>query len=73
MSFDAVIDAIKNDPELAKELQAAGTPAERAAILDAHGIEKPHSQSQFPDMASVSGAGTATDVTSAANAGAAAA
>jgi hypothetical protein len=74
MSFDAVVQAIKDKPELASELQAASTPAARAAILDAHGIEKPHANSQFPEMADTAGGqGTTTDGTSGASATAAAA
>lgn len=70
MSFDAVMEAIKADPSLADELKAAKTPRERADILDARGIEKPHADSEFPEMADVAGGqGTTTDVTSAASAG----
>lgn len=74
MSFDAVVTAIKENPELAAELNAATTPAARAAILDAHGIEKPHANSQFPEMDDTAGGtSTATDITSGASATAAAA
>lgn len=55
MSFDAVVQAIKDDPALAAELQAAKTPAERAAVLDARGIARPTSESTFPEMTDVSG------------------
>ena len=49
MSFDPLMKAIKDNPALADELKAAKTPRERHAILDAHGIEKPTLDSQFPD------------------------
>lgn len=68
MSFDPVIQAIKDDPALAAELQAAPTPAARAAILDARGIQRPTMDSQFPEMDDTAGAGTTTDVIAAANA-----
>lgn len=75
MSFDAVTAALKADPELAKEVMAASTPAERAAILEARGIEKPHPQSKFPEMADTAGGnqGTTTDIGQGAAATAAAA
>ncbi|MBU3674589.1 MAG: hypothetical protein FGM34_06000 [Solirubrobacteraceae bacterium] len=65
MSFDPVMNAIKNDPELLNELKGAKTPKERAAILDAHGIEKPHADSEFPEMSGAGGSSTpstATDI-----------
>ena len=49
MSFDPLMKAIKDNPALAEELKAAKTPRERHAILDAHGIEKPTLDSQFPE------------------------
>jgi len=49
MSFDPLMKAIKENPALAEELKAAKTPRERHAILDAHGIEKPTLDSQFPE------------------------
>ncbi len=49
MSFDPLMKAIKENPALAEELKAAKTPRERHAILDAHGIEKPNLDSQFPE------------------------
>ena len=60
MSFDPVMNAIKDNPELLDELRAAKTPRERAAILDAHGIEKPHAGSEFPEMTGAGGSGTAS-------------
>ncbi len=48
MSFDPLIQALKENPALAEELRSAKTPRERDAILDAHGIEKPTLDSQFP-------------------------
>jgi hypothetical protein len=49
MSFDPLIQALKENPALAEELRNAKTPRERHAILDAHGIEKPNLDSQFPE------------------------
>ena len=49
MSFDPLMKALKENPALAEELKAAKTPRERHAILDAHGIEKPNLDSQFPE------------------------
>ncbi len=57
MSFDGVIQAIKDNPALAGELRAASTPAERAAVLDLHGIEKPTVNSKFPEMDDTAGGG----------------
>ena len=51
MSFDPLIKALEENPALAEELGNAKTPRERDAILDAHGIEKPNLDSQFPDAA----------------------
>jgi len=49
MSFDHLMKALKENPALAEELKNAKTPRERHAILDAHGIEKPNLDSQFPE------------------------
>ena len=49
MSFDPLMKALKENPALAEELRNAKTPRERHAILDAHGIEKPTLDSQFPE------------------------
>ena len=49
MSFDPLIKALEENPALAEELTNAKTPRERDAILDAHGIEKPGPDSQFPE------------------------
>lgn len=51
MSFDPLIKALEENPALAEELGNAKTPRERDAILDAHGIEKPTLDSQFPEAA----------------------
>ena len=51
MSFDPLVKALEENPALAEELGNAKTPRERDAILDAHGIEKPNLDSQFPDAA----------------------
>ena len=48
MSFDPLIKALEENPALAEELTNAKTPRERDAILDAHGIEKPGPDSQYP-------------------------
>ena len=48
MSFDPLIKALEENPALAEELGNAKSPRERDAILDAHGIEKPGPDSQFP-------------------------
>ena len=49
MSFDPLVKALEENPALAEELRNAKTPRERDAILDAHGIEKPNHDSQFPE------------------------
>ncbi|MFN8125070.1 MAG: hypothetical protein U0R64_00955 [Candidatus Nanopelagicales bacterium] len=74
MSIDAVTQALKDDPALLQEVMAAGTPAERAAILKARGIAQPDAHSQFPDMADTAGGseGTMTETGQAAAATAAA-
>ena len=54
------MQAVKDNPELLEELKAAKTPKERAAILDAHGIEKPHAESEFPEMMGAGGSGGGT-------------
>ncbi len=53
MSFDPLIQALKDNPALAEELRNAKTPRERDAILDAHGIEKPGPDSQFPEAGGI--------------------
>ena len=53
MSFDPLIQALKENPALAEELRNAKTPRERDAILDAHGIEKPGLDSQFPEAGGI--------------------
>ena len=62
MSFEPVMQAVKDYPELLEELKAAKTPKERAAILDAHGIEKPHAESEFPEMGVSGGSATTSAV-----------
>ena len=56
MSFDPLIKALGENPALAEELGNAKTPRERDAILDAHGIEKPTLDSQFPESGVQGGA-----------------
>ena len=58
MSFDPLVKALEENPALAEELGNAKTPRERDAILDAHGIEKPGLDSQFPDVAGGSDGGS---------------
>ena len=58
MSFDPLIKALEENPALAEELGNAKTPRDLDAILDAHGIEKPDSDSQFPDVTGGSDAGS---------------
>ena len=60
MSFDPLMKAIKENPALAEELTNAKTPRERHAILDAHGIEKPNLDSQFPEAGGTRGGTTTT-------------
>lgn len=48
MSYDAMLDAMKNDPALAKELHDAPTVAARQAILEKNGIAKPNLNSPLP-------------------------
>jgi hypothetical protein len=50
MSFDPLSKALEENPALAEELRKAKSPRERHAILDAHGIEKPNLDSQFPEV-----------------------
>jgi len=57
MSFDPVMNAVKDNPALLDELKAAKTPKERAQILDAHGIEKPHDGSELSSVAGGADAG----------------
>ena len=56
MSFDPLIKALEENPAFAEELGNAKTPRERDAILDAHGIEKPGPDSQFPEAGGESAA-----------------
>ena len=55
MSFDPLVKALEENPALAEELGNAKTPRERDAILDAHGIEKPGLDSQFPEAGGAGG------------------
>jgi hypothetical protein len=55
MSFDPLVKALEENPALAEEFGNAKTPRERDAILDAHGIEKPGPDSQFPEAGGVEG------------------
>ncbi len=55
MSFDPLIKALEENPALAEELGNAKTPRELDAILDAHGIEKPGPDSQFPEAGGYAG------------------
>jgi len=48
MSYDAMLDAMKSNPELAREIHDAPTVSHREAILDKHGIDKPRSAAHSP-------------------------
>jgi len=48
MSYDAMLDAMKNDPALAQQLHDATTVAERQSILEAKGIATPNLNSPLP-------------------------
>jgi len=48
MSYDAMLDAMKNDPALAQQLHDAKTVAERQGILEARGIATPNLNSPLP-------------------------
>lgn len=48
MSYDAMLEAMKNDPALAQRLHDAGTVAERAQILKEAGIAAPTMDSPLP-------------------------
>jgi hypothetical protein len=49
MSFEPLLEALRENPDLVGELLSGKTPRERHAILDAHGIEKPTLDSELPD------------------------
>ncbi len=72
-NFSEASKAMNENPELAKQVMAAGTPAERAEILKAAGVPVPsHADvSAFhSSLSDVSGAGnTGTDVANGVSAG----
>ena len=76
-AFADTAKAMNDNPELAKKVMAAGTPAERAEILKAAGITPPtHADvnEAHSSLSDVSGAGnTATYVLAGSNAAGAAA
>jgi hypothetical protein len=53
MSYDAMLDAMKSNPELAREIHDAPTVSHREAILDKHGIDKPSFSSPLPSKEQV--------------------
>lgn len=62
MTFDVVMDALRSDPELAKKVADAKTPAERAAVIEAAGLPTPTRDSEFALMGDTAGGnGTTTD------------
>ena len=67
MSFDPLMKALKENPALAEELKNAKTPRERHAILDAHGIEKPNLDSQFPEAGGATSSSLGTSPATSAN------
>lgn len=69
MSYDAMLDAMKNDPALAQQLHDASSVSERQAILEARGISTPNMDSPLPSkddvksMSEVAGGSTYFNVT----------
>ena len=62
-TFDKTVQALKDDPELAKKVKAANSPKERAEILTAAGVPVPTQEeinARQATLADVSGAGTFT-------------
>ena len=73
-TFDKTVQALKDDPELAKKVKAANSPKERAEILTAAGVPVPTQEevnARHAELADVSGA--ASDSTPTPGIGAAAA
>lgn len=69
MSYDAMLEAMKNDPALAQQLHDAPTVAAREAILEQNGIAKPNMNSTLPSrdqiksMSEVAGGSTYFNMT----------
>lgn len=69
MSYDAMLAAMKSDPDLAMRIHNAGTVSERTQILKEAGIEPPTVDSplptkdQLPKMSDVAGGDTYFNVT----------
>ena len=62
-NFDKTVQALKDDPELAKKVAAANSPKERAEILTAAGVPVPTLEevnARQATLADVSGAGYGT-------------
>ena len=62
-TFDKTVQALKDDPELAKKVKAANSPKERAEILTAAGVPVPTLEevnARQATLADVSGAGGGT-------------
>ena len=69
MSYDAMLEAMKNDPALAQRLHDATTVAERSQIIADAGIAQPTldselpSQDQIRSMSEVAGGSTYFNMT----------
>ena len=60
ISFDEAVKALEDNPELAKQVMAAGSPAERAEILKAAGVAVPTQadvSAAYASLSDVSGGG----------------
>jgi hypothetical protein len=66
-NLDKAVQALKDDPELAKKVAAANSPKERAEILTAAGVPVPTQEevnARHAELADVSGGYTTTTVAS---------
>jgi len=64
-NLDKAVQALKDDPELAKKVAAANSPKERAEILTAAGVPVPTQEevnARHAELADVSGGYTPTTV-----------
>lgn len=48
MAYDAMLEALKSNPDLARKIGAAQTPEERKAIFDDHGVPTPAADTPLP-------------------------
>ena len=72
ISFDEAVKALEDNPELAKQVMAAGSPAERAEILKAAGVAVPTQadvSAAYASLSDVSGGGSEGAITFGAEAG----